>query len=275
MSSANKKSLLIFSIMTAALLAAAAALALWNGGEAVPASASASAAIPVSGDWGLSFSAEGQAPTGNASTADLAKYGAYYLGDTSQKVIYLTFDCGYENGNTEQILDALKKHNAPAAFFVVGHMIESAPDIVRRMVSEGHVVGNHTFHHPDMSSISQKEAFQKELDSLAELYQQTTGQPLSRFYRPPQGKYSEENLQQAQELGYKTIFWSLAYVDWNTDKQPTPEQAYAKLLPRIHDGAIVLLHSTSRTNAEILDELLSKWEAMGYTFKSLNDLPSV
>ena len=162
---------------------------------------------------------------------------------------------------------------SPAAFFVVGHMIESAPDIVRRMADEGHVVGNHTFHHPDMSSISQKEAFQQELNSLADLYQQTTGKPLSHFYRPPQGKYSEENLKQAQELGYKTVFWSLAYVDWNTDSQPSPEQAYAKLLPRIHDGAIVLLHSTSRTNAEILDDLLSKWEAMGYTFRSLNDLP--
>ena len=173
-----------------------------------------------------------------------------------------------------QILDALKKHNAPAAFFVVGHMIESAPDVVRRMAAEGHVVGNHTFHHPDMSSISQQEAFRKELDTLADLYQQTTGKPLSHFYRPPQGKYSEENLKQAQALGYKTIFWSLAYVDWNTDKQPSPEQAYAKLLPRIHDGAIVLLHSTSRTNAEILDELLCKWEAMGYTFKSLNELPA-
>lgn len=209
---------------------------------------------------------------GNATPEDLKKYDAYYLGDTSQKVIYLTFDCGYENGYTEQILDALKKHDAPAAFFVVGHMIESAPDIVRRMAAEGHVVGNHTFHHPDMSSISQKEAFQKELDSLADLYQQTTGQPLSHFYRPPQGKYSEENLKQAQALGYKTIFWSLAYVDWNTDAQPSADQAYAKLLPRIHDGAIVLLHSTSRTNAEILDELLTKWEEMGYTFKSLEEL---
>ncbi len=214
-----------------------------------------------------------QSPDFLASSADLAKYNAYYLGDTSQKVIYLTFDCGYENGYTTQILDVLKKHRAPAAFFVVGHMIESAPDIVRRMAAEGHVVGNHTFHHPDMSSISEQAAFQKELDSLAELYQKTVGQPLPHFYRPPQGKYSEENLKQAQALGYKTVFWSLAYVDWNTDSQPSPDQAYAKLLPRIHDGAIVLLHSTSRTNAEILDELLSKWEAMGYTFRSLHDLP--
>ena len=273
MSSADKKQVLIFTLLTAVLLAAAAALSLWRTGEeAVP--AASPAAVPASaGNWGLSFPTEGEAPVGNASQADLANYDAYYLGDTGQKVIYLTFDCGYENGYTEKILDALKKHHAPAAFFVVGHMIESAPDIVRRMAAEGHVVGNHTFHHPDMSAISQQDAFQKELDSLAELYRQTTGKPLSRFYRPPQGKYSVDNLKQAQALGYKTVFWSLAYVDWNTDSQPTAEQAYAKLLPRIHDGAVVLLHSTSRTNAEILDELLTKWEEMGYAFRSLEDLP--
>ncbi|MCI9431935.1 MAG: delta-lactam-biosynthetic de-N-acetylase [Oscillospiraceae bacterium] len=273
MSSADKKQVLIFTLLTAVLLAAAAALSLWRTGEEVVPAASPAAVPASAGNWGLSFPTEGEAPVGNASQADLANYDAYYLGDTGQKVIYLTFDCGYENGYTEKILDALKKHHAPAAFFVVGHMIESAPDIVRRMAAEGHVVGNHTFHHPDMSAISQQDAFQKELDSLAELYRQTTGKPLSRFYRPPQGKYSEENLKQAQALGYKTVFWSLAYVDWNTDSQPTAEQAYAKLLPRIHDGAVVLLHSTSRTNAEILDELLTKWEEMGYAFRSLEDLP--
>lgn len=272
MSSASKRSLLILSLAITALLAAAAALIIWSSTSATV-SASATISIPASAaDWGLSFPAEGQPPVGNASTADLSKYDAYYLGDTSQKVIYLTFDCGYENGNTTQILDALKKHHAPAAFFVVGHMIESAPDIVCRMANEGHVVGNHTYHHPNMSSISDQSAFEKELNSLAELYQQTTGKPLSRFYRPPQGKYSVENLKQAQALGYKTIFWSLAYVDWNTNSQPTSGQAYEKLLPRIHNGAIVLLHSTSRTNAEILDQLLTKWEEMGYTFKSLEDL---
>ena len=235
---------------------------------------SGSAAIPASADnWGLSFPNEGQSPVGNASVEDLAKYDAYFLGDTGKKVIYLTFDCGYENGFTEQILDALKKHNAPAAFFVVGNMIETAPEIIKRMVDEGHIVGNHTYHHPDMSAISEQAAFQKELDSLAALYKETTGKDLPHFYRPPQGKYSEDNLKQAQALGYKTVFWSLAYVDWYTDNQPTPEQAYGKLLPRIHDGAIVLLHSTSRTNAEILDDLLTKWEDMGYTFASLEDLP--
>lgn len=236
--------------------------------------AAGDAAVAVSTDnWGLSFPTEGQSPVGNATVEELAQYNAYYLGDTSQKVIYLTFDCGYENGYTASILDTLKKHNAPAAFFVVGNMIESAPDLIRRMVAEGHIVGNHTYHHPDMSSISDQAAFQKELESLEALFQETTGQTMSKYYRPPQGKYNVENLRQAKALGYKTILWSLAYVDWYVDDQPTPEQAYSKLLPRIHDGAIVLLHSTSRTNAEILNELLTKWEEMGFSFASLDQLP--
>lgn len=272
MSHANRRSLMTFGALLTLTLIAAAVLALDVEEGVRP--ASAAAAVPASAaDWGLSFQNEGQPPVGNASASDLAQYNAYFLGDTSKKVIYLTFDCGYENGYTEQILDALQKHNAPAAFFVVGNMVETAPDIVRRMAAEGHVVGNHTYHHPDMSSISQQAAFQKELESLEGLYQQTTGKPLSKFYRPPQGKYSVENLKQAQALGYKTVFWSLAYVDWYVDKQPTPDQAYAKLLPRIHDGAIVLLHSTSKTNAEILDDLLTKWEGMGFRFASLEELP--
>ena len=228
-------------------------------------------AIPT-GSWGLSFQQEGAAPIGNATPAQLARYDGAYLGNTQEKVLYLTFDAGYENGSTAKILDALKKHNAPAAFFVVGHMIESAPDIVRRMAVDGHIVGNHTYHHPDMSAITDKASFQKELDSLAALYQEITGQELSHFYRPPQGKYSEQNLKLAQELGYQTVFWSLAYVDWYADNQPTAEQAYAKLLPRIHNGAIVLLHSTSSTNAAILDDLLTKWEDMGYRFAPLTEL---
>lgn len=264
----------VMIMVLALVLFIAGNLYLWDQRE-TSVTVAGDAAVPASVDnWGLSFQTEGEAPVGNASVSDLARYDAYYLGDTSKKVIYLTFDCGYENGYTEKILDALKKHNAPAAFFVVGNMIEKAPDIICRMAEEGHIVGNHTFHHPDMSAISEQAAFQKELDDLAALYRETTGQELPKFYRPPQGKYSEDNLKQAQALGYRTILWSLAYVDWYVDDQPTAEQAYAKLLPRIHDGAIVLLHSTSKTNADILDELLTKWEDMGYTFASLYDLPA-
>lgn len=223
-------------------------------------------------NWGLGFGAEGTQPTGNVSAEELKKYDAYYLGGKEEKVLYLTFDCGYENGNTEPILDALKKHNAPATFFVVGHFLESAPEIAKRMAADGHAVGNHTYHHPDMSAISDLASFQKEVDDVAALYKKVTGQEMAKYYRPPQGKYSTENLSMAKELGYSTFFWSLAYVDWNVDDQPTKEEAFDKLLTRVHPGAIVLLHSTSKTNGEILDELLTKWEEMGYRFRPLDDL---
>lgn len=223
-------------------------------------------------NWGLSFQKSGAAPIGNATSEYLAQYNALFLGDTSQKTIYLTFDAGYENGYTPSILDTLKKHEIKAAFFLVGNYLKTSPDLVKRMCEEGHIVGNHTFHHPDMSGIADMQAFQNELNALETLYKEITGQEMPRVYRPPQGKYSENNLKQAKQLGYKTVFWSLAYVDWYEDNQPTKQQAFDKLLPRIHSGAIVLLHSTSKTNAEILDELLTKWKEMGYTFSTLDTL---
>ena len=194
------------------------------------------------------------------------------MGAAEEKKIYLTFDCGYENGNSSAILDALKKHNAPATFFVVGHFLESAPEMVKRMVEDGHTVGNHTYHHYDMSKISDSAVFRKEMDDVRTLFQETTGTEMAMYYRPPQGKYSETNLQMAKDLGYATFFWSLAYVDWNVDAQPSHEEAFSKLTGRIHPGAVVLLHNTSKTNGEILDELLTKWEEMGYTFGKLEEL---
>ena len=226
----------------------------------------------ASEDWGLSFGESGTQPVGNASVEELVWYDAYYMDDDSGKVIYLTFDCGYENGNTQPILEALKKHRAPATFFVVGHFLETAPDLVKQMVEEGHVVGNHTYHHPDMSAISERADFQKELDDVAELFHEITGTELSGYYRPPQGKCNVDNMKMAQECGYQTVFWSLAYVDWDTEKQPGHEEALAKLTARIHPGAIVLLHNTSQTNGEILDELLTKWEEMGYSFAPLSEM---
>ena len=225
-----------------------------------------------SGSWGLSFRTEGQPPVGPANSAVLARYDAAYLGDTGKKTLYLTFDAGYENGCTAKILDILKKHQVPAAFFLVGNYLEKNPDLVRRMAQEGHIVGNHTMHHPDMSKLTDKAAFSKELLDLEALFKEITGETMPKYYRPPQGIYSEENLKMAKELGYKTVFWSLAYVDWQNDKQPTADYAMSKLLPRTHNGAVILLHSTSETNAEILDELLTKWKAMGYTFGTLEDL---
>ena len=238
---------------------------------AVSVSVFASSAL-ATGSWGLSFRQEGAPPIGNAGKDQLRQYQAAYIGNVGEKVLYLTFDAGYENGCTAKILDTLKEKQVPAAFFLVGNYIRQSPDLVRRMVAEGHTVGNHTMHHYDMSRLSDKAAFSKELTDLEALYKETVGQELPKFYRPPQGIYSEENLKMAQELGYKTLFWSLAYVDWNNDAQPTKEAAFAKLLPRTHNGAVVLLHSTSKTNAEILGELIDKWKAMGYRFGTLEEL---
>lgn len=226
----------------------------------------------ASEDWGLSFGEPGAQSVGNASAEDLAWYDAYYIGSDSEKVMYITFDCGYENGNTAPILDALKKHNVKATFFVVGHFLETAPDMVKRMVEEGHSVGNHTYHHPDMTTISELPAFQKEVDDVANLFHEITGTELAPYYRPPQGKCNATNVKMAYELGYCTIFWSLAYVDWNQDAQPSHEEAFDKLTSRAHPGAVVLLHNTSQTNGEILDELLTKWEGMGYSFRTLSEL---
>ena len=238
---------------------------------AVSVSVFASSALST-GSWGLSFRQEGAPPIGNAGKDQLRQYQAAYIGNVGEKVLYLTFDAGYENGYTAKILDTLKEKQVPAAFFLVGNYIRRSPDLVRRMVAEGHTVGNHTMHHYDMSRLSDKAAFSKELTDLEALYKETVGQELPKYYRPPQGIYSEENLKMAQELGYKTLFWSLAYVDWNNDAQPTREAAFAKLLPRTHNGAVVLLHSTSKTNAEILGELIDKWKAMGYRFGTLEEL---
>ena len=228
-------------------------------------------AIPT-GSWGLSFRQEGQPPIGNAGIDQLRQYDAAYIGNQEEKVLYLTFDAGYENGCTEKILDVLKKQEVSAAFFLVGNYIEKNADLVRRMADEGHIVANHTMHHYDMSRLSDKNAFSKELTDLEDLYRETTGREMPKYYRPPQGIYSQENLSMAKELGYKTVFWSLAYVDWNNDAQPTKEEAFSKLLPRTHNGAVVLLHSTSATNGEILEELLTKWKEEGYRFGTLEEL---
>jgi peptidoglycan-N-acetylmuramic acid deacetylase len=223
-------------------------------------------------NWGLGFGREGTQPTGNATAAQLKAYDTYYIGNDSDKVIYLTFDCGYENGNTAPILDALKKHEAHATFFVVGHFLKTAPDNVKRMIEEGHTVGNHTYNHPDISAVAGWEEFKQEMEGVENLFREITGRELTKYYRPPQGKYNLENLRMAKKMGYSTFFWSLAYVDWLQDEQPTREGALEKLQKRVHPGAVVLLHCNSRTNGEIMDELLAKWEEMGYTFRPLSDL---
>lgn len=250
-----------FGMLAAAVCAVGLLVAGWFYGDTIQ-----------TGAWGLSFQTEGQAPVGPAGVDELKRYDAAYVGDSGEQVLYLTFDAGYENGCTEKILDVLKAHEVTASFFLVGDYLERNPDLVRRMAEEGHIVGNHTMNHPDMSKLSDQAAFEAEIRGMEDLYREITGAELPKYYRPPQGLYNRENLEMAQKLGYKTVFWSLAYVDWNNDDQPTAEYAFSKLLPRTHHGAVVLLHSTSRTNAEILDALLTQWKTMGYRFGTLDEL---
>ena len=225
-----------------------------------------------SNNWGLSFQEDGKAPVIDVDREKLEELDGYYLGNEKEKKIYLTFDAGYENGNTEKILDSLKENDVKAAFFLVGNYLETCPEIVKRMIEEGHIVGNHTYHHKDMATLTTRESFLKELTDLEVLYKKVVGNEMLKFYRPPQGKYSEEQLLWAKNNGYKTCFWSLAYVDWDEKKQPSKEHAMEKLTKRIHPGAIVLLHSTSSTNAEILGDIIKEWKNMGYTFGELTEL---
>ena len=202
-------------------------------------------------------------------------YDAFYIDpnktdDDDDKVLYLTFDAGYENGNVEKILDILKKENVPGAFFLLGHIIRKNTDLVKRMSQEGHIVCNHTENHADMTRCS-KEEMCENLSYLESVYKERTGEAMEKFFRFPEGKYDEEHLSYAKEMGYKTFFWSLAYADWDNNKQMNTEKAKKILLENTHNGAIILLHPTSSTNAEILPDLIKEWRAMGYRFGILSD----
>jgi peptidoglycan-N-acetylmuramic acid deacetylase len=202
-----------------------------------------------------------------------SNYDLYFVGDTSKKILYLTFDEGYENGYTGPILDILKNHNVKAAFFVVKPYVKANPDLIKRMVSEGHLVCNHSARHPSMAKVLDFDKFRMELSGVEDVYTEVTGLKMPKFFRPPMGKYSELSLKYTKDLGYKTIFWSFAYKDWELNNQPTPEFAKKRILERTHPGAIILLHAVSKTNAEVLDAVLTEWDKQGYKINTLNELP--
>ena len=210
-------------------------------------------------------------PTAQGEIA-IQNYDAYYLGDITDKVIYLTFDEGYENGCTEKILDILKANDVKATFFVTKSYIESEPELIKRMVAEGHVVGNHSDTHPDMTTISDEQIV-SEIENCAESFKALTGQEMPRFFRPPAGAYSIRTLEKTQEVGYKTIFWSFAYRDWVTDDQPGADVAYETVMNNYHNGCIMLLHAVSESNTEALDSIIKDIKAAGYSFESLENLP--
>lgn len=203
-------------------------------------------------------------------------YGGYAIdkahGDSSEeKVVYLTFDAGYENGNVEKILDVLESQDVKAAFFVLGNLVENNTALVNRMFDEGHLVCNHTFSHKCMVGLSFDE-FKAEIEHLERACMERTGRKITKLYRPPEGRFDEASLKYACELGYKTVFWSFAYADWDNNKQMSADNAKKKILDNIHNGAIFLLHPTSSTNASIMEDVIKELKAQGYTFGMLDKL---
>ena len=218
-------------------------------------------------------------PPADPNMAFIEKLGGIYVdkahgdsADSSDRVLYLTFDAGYENGNVARILDTLKEKNVHGAFFILGNMIERFPELVLRMRDEGHLVCNHTFTHNDMSAVTSEEEFAAELCRLSDAYRELTGDEMPKFYRPPEGRFCERNLRFAQSMGYRTVFWSFAYADWDNNNQPSREYALSKITDNLHNGAVILLHPTSKTNADILGELIDTCIKDGYRFGTLDEI---
>jgi peptidoglycan-N-acetylmuramic acid deacetylase len=221
--------------------------------------------------WGFKKGSGGrQADAGREYEQLLDKYDAFYKGSPDQKVLYLTFDNGYENGYTAKILDVLKKEKVPATFFVTGHYLESAPDLAKRMVKEGHTIGNHSWSHPDLTRVSD-EQIKEELQQVKEKTAALTGQTEMHYVRPPRGILSERTLKVARDEGYYHVLWSLAFKDWQTNQQKGWKYAYDNIMAQIHPGAVILLHTVSKDNADALEKVISDLKKQGYTFKSLDD----
>ena len=253
----RKRDLLI--LLAALTAAAVTAVGIFSG-----------SALPT-GSWGLSFRQEGAPPIGNAGIDQLKRYDAAYIGSTSEKVLYLTFDEGYENGHTTQILDTLAEKKVPAAFFVTGDYFNRSNDLVARMISEGHIVGNHTYYHHNLAKLSDPDKIAQELSLLQDKFREQFGCGM-KYMRPPEGEYSERVLAVSADMGYKTVFWSFAYKDWLADDVRGADYAVSQVVPYFHNGAILLLHAVSADNAAALGRIIDSAREQGYEFASLDSL---
>ena len=225
-------------------------------------------------NWYFKKNTENKRPPLPSEFSFIERYGGYWLDKNTvgDKVIYLTFDAGYENGNVEKIVDTLDRHGAKGAFFILDNLIIRNRALVQKMIDDGHLVCNHTSKHPDMSAITSRDLFERQLSDLEKLYESTFGVKMAPYYRPPSGRFSEQNMRWTNELGYKTIFWSFAYADWDNNRQPDPAASIERIMTHTHDGMVILLHPTGATNAAIMDELLTRWKAQGYRFGTLDEL---
>ncbi|WP_058306057.1 delta-lactam-biosynthetic de-N-acetylase [Gracilibacillus massiliensis] len=221
--------------------------------------------------WGYKKGTNNQQPEVGKYQQILEKYNSYYLDPSGDKHVYLTFDNGYEAGFTEQILNVLQEKEAPATFFLTGHYVEDQPELVKRMIADGHIIGNHSDGHRDFTSIS-KEAFTKDVTELTTKIEKLDDKVNVQYIRPPKGTFNETSLAWANELGYTHIFWSLAFVDWNEGSEKGWKHAYQQVMDQIHPGAIVLMHTVSKDNADALAYLIDDLREQGYQFKSLDDL---
>lgn len=221
--------------------------------------------------WGFKKSTDNKIPDIGKYEDILNNHFAFYVDRDTKKDIYLTFDNGYEAGYTKDILDVLKKENVRATFFVTGHYVKEEPEIIKQMEKDGHIIGNHSYHHPDFTSLTKKE-IKQELDLVEDAVKNITGKNNMKFVRPPRGTFNQKTLKWTEELGYVSMFWSLAFEDWETDKQKGEKYAYDQIMDQIHPGAIILLHTVSKDNAKALENVIQKLKKDGYTFKSLDDL---
>lgn len=224
--------------------------------------------------FGFKKSKNGQLPSINEEgfKGIVDRHGAVFLGDTTKKELYLTFDNGYENGFTPKILDTLLAKKVPAIFFVTGHFVKEQPELLKRMAKEGHLIGNHSWSHPDMTTVPNQK-IKDELTKVSDAVQQVIGQANMRYLRPPRGIFSDRTLAVTKDLGYTNVFWSVAYRDWDTKVQRGAKYAYDNVMAQLHPGAVILLHSVSKDNAEALGTIIDAARKQGYEFKSLDQLP--
>lgn len=222
--------------------------------------------------WYTKPSVDGKRPSMPSEGSYIEENGGIFLGE-DDKVLYLTFDAGYANENVEKILDTLKEKDVKGSFFLNGGIFKYESDVVKRISDEGHLVCNHTENHKNLSKISDFEQYKYEVEKLAERYKELCGKDIAKFLRPPEGEINQTAMEYNKKLGYKTVFWSIAYADWDNNNQMSAQKAVNTVISRTHNGAIVLLHPTSKTNAQILGTLIDKWREMGYSFKTLDALP--
>ncbi|MCP3029054.1 delta-lactam-biosynthetic de-N-acetylase [Halobacillus sp. A5] len=221
--------------------------------------------------WGFEKDKQGNAPDVGRYGPMIEEHDGFFVDNSGDKVVYFTFDNGYEQGYTDDVLNVLREQEVPASFFVTGHYINSAPDLVKRMVKEGHIVGNHSWSHPDFTTVS-KQKIKQELEQVESAVAEMTEQNTMTFLRPPRGTFNPKTLEWTRELGYIHAFWSVAFVDWETDRQKGWEYAFNNVMEQIHPGAVILLHTVSEDNAEALEHLIIELRKRGYEFGSLNDL---